>query len=466
MKQYPILIEGEKLVLEDLGAAYELAGTIDDAVRRDLMLVPAQGGSSVSYAIPLGEGPLVVNNGIGGHVLVNSFTGYNASSESPPTLITATSGNGSSIAVGVPPVASNHRWDLLYAIVSDVDGTPDARRVEAPDGTFSTESVNTAHASQITFAWASGTDAPQSTNPYPSGSLPTIPTPATGQAIIPLAYVHLFDTDTGSTQYNQDRIINATPRAPAHPEHGLASSSIPVLLDDVGAAHVLSDPTALIQTATAHGGWPLTNSGKRPPAEVQHVHGQSRVWILARFDASFPALSGFTVIAQISGGAGGAYIPKIFTNRIFEARFYPGGAGMRWAQDETVAGQYACMPGRINLASRNYDLYGVPNAGPQMSCGQSIRETKGFNVVSGAPSGHRIVAVFDNVSSAGNSTVVPGAGGANDPIGNTLIVSVDSATGKLWLIGRTGTNNMLANACHTIVLDYSEPVYPYNFASP
>ena len=193
MEKYVVLsTPGEKLVTDDLNPAFALAGSIDDNVRYDLQGPPPadvtfpssiHGGWAVLDAA-VRAGPIVepsyANDGC---VTVRPFRAYaNSTSRALLTGYFA----GQTIAVSTPlPAANYHRWDLLYAIISQADSDQASRQVRAVAGTVTSQLINTRHGVTVTLAWVRGIDTAVATNPYPSSSMPSLSAAPAGTSYVP-----------------------------------------------------------------------------------------------------------------------------------------------------------------------------------------------------------------------------------------------------------------------------------------
>jgi len=241
--QFKLFYNGQEIQQTDVNLLGEVAGLADDRVLAELFRLPRYDGTTVAKGIiPTTLGParstvldrLVATNGATGKVLVNPFRAVVGSR----TLSTADGkknlrdirssifvNTGASVGTEVSftaPSASNFRVDLIYAAVAvDVDDSSVSRKVKDPtSGVVSTSSVSVVTKTTVTIAVAQGTQS--TTNP----TLPTLPTDAAGVYYIPIAYVRLRASYSGTTTFKTADIAVTAPLLSLSPSTGGTSSSV------------------------------------------------------------------------------------------------------------------------------------------------------------------------------------------------------------------------------------------------
>lgn len=342
MEQYPILaVDGEKLVKEDVDDGWKLAGTVGDKVLAQLAQVAVASGSRTGWVVPVEDGPIVVSDGATGKVKVKPFAMYRSplTGETTRDLMSAFYA-GSSESVPTPvPSSGNHRWDLLYAVISETDAVSESRLVEDPaTEVISAQTINTRHRSQVTLAWVQGTVAATATDPYPAANWPALPAPASGQAHVPLAYVHVeYDATPATVNYTVHKIAPVAPVARINPQTGAVSTN------GAGLAFINSSPVVAnsidaktIATTTGANQWPRALGGNRPKAFIEQPNGQRSLWI--HFDlvgASLVTAAWSIVPAPLftPDAAHAAYSPIDWKNRWFMGRLALGRQGETFAHD-------------------------------------------------------------------------------------------------------------------------------------
>lgn len=452
MDQYPIVpADGYKLVSEDVEAGWELAGTATDKVRAMLAQVAVASSNRTGWVVPRSEGPIVVPAGATGTVTVNPFTAYRspAGSETVDDLLSAFYA-GSTETVPTPlPTAGNHRWDLLYAIVSETDGTSESRLVEDPStGVVAAQTVNTRHRSVVTLAWVQGTSAATATNPYPSANWPALPTPASGEAHIPLAYVHVeYDATPAAVTYTIHKLAPVAPVARINPQTGAVQCHGAGLVFTGGTEVVnTSDPKASVTSSQTYQ-WPRALAGNRTKAFIEQPNGQMSLWIhfdfygATLFGANWTVLT--TPIFTPSAAANlGQYAPIDWTNRWFMGRLAMSRQGETFAHDFGGASA-ARMPTQVPSAGA------VPNV--CHGTGNTIASDDYFDAMGGIVAGDWYVACYfaDVLSS----------GAANDL---ALLVRKSASgggytQGAMYLAAREAVANTIDDRSGLIKLDCTGP---------
>jgi hypothetical protein len=526
MEQYPIqpslslggVVQGEKLVTDDLNPGWQLAGTIDDYIRAELEGPPVSAGTSTGYAKCEVPGPIVIPDGSSdGNVTVQPFTAVmnGLTNRAMWSCYFA----GQTIAVATPlPTNGNQRWDLLYAILSQADGSQDNRLFAASTtGVKSTQSVNTRHVPSVTLAWQQGTATSTGTDPYPAGSWPTLAAPPAGQVYVPLAYVQVQYSATPSTvQYSINSIAQCAPLIRLRETSGAEIEMIaPCVTDQTGAPVGAMSPTALITLVTkANGGFGTTPANSyRPPRFIEPCSGGVKLWIPLIFGTSTWTNS-WTILSKpfagpavVNGDPASQAIGRAsFLNRFFRSSLNFDVVGVNnaataetahWAHDPNVV-SYKIFPtsvpaiaqsGGTNGPQQNWD--GM-NAGgntttsppyPQLfaqlnSIGNSNARNMDFEsltslatVTGGA---HFAVAAIwrgiyftqswqpTGMNTLGSTINGAWAQGSNVVDECSLAVLCDSG-GNLWLAGcQPGSgNHILNNRSGLIVLECSPQMSPY-----
>lgn len=472
MKKYPRQSNGQKAGRIDFNDGWTLAGRADDYARAPLLKVPVETTNRRGWAIPFRDGPIVLPSGSGnGKVLVQPFTAVmsaagassnggteNASDGSDGSLsaiddvVSAWYAGGLSPAISVQPTSGYMRWDLLYAIVAQTDSDSAARLVKDPSTkVISSQNVYTRHKPTVTLAWAQGTEVSTGASGYGSGNLPALPTPAAGQAVIPLALVLVSYAATMSTaQYTRDHIANCGPRARINPQTGAMVAAIAGIAGRTGVQYGSRSWSAkdVISGNVSEGGWPLSGSANtRPPSFAEPGAGGIDLWIpIGPFSTtggqeSFGGtLAGWKVLSTpIKASNGDVYgdeLPWDFRNRWFFAEAYlRSDSSKKFAHDLSATALTGVVPtGADSGAGANYGVSHV--------VGHS------FRVPSGTPFGAGYMAAAQWIDVNGNT-------------GDYLALLVNQSTGALHLAGSNGNGTL--NAVRGLIhLRASPQLYPYN----
>lgn len=452
MDKYPIVAaDGLKLALEDVEEGWLLAGTTADKLRAQLAQVSVSAGDRTGWAVPVADGPIVVPNGATGTVKVNPFTAYRGPNGSETTQdLLASFYAGSNETVPTPlPSAGNHRWDLLYAVISETDSDSESRLVEDPvTGDVGAATVNTRHKSVVTLAWVQGTAAATATNPYPAANWPAIPTPAAGEAIVPLAYVHTeYDATPGSVTYTVHKLAPVAPVARINPQTGAVQCHGAGLVHIGSGDLVNTSDVKASATSSRTYQWPRALAGNRTKAFIEQPNGQMSLWI--HFDLYGATLIGAnwtilsTPIFTPDASANlGQYAPIDWKNRWFMGRL----AMSR--QSETFAHDFGgASAARMPTA--------VPGVGAMpVHCdgaGNTVASDDYFDAMGGIVAGDWYVACYfaDVLSS----------GAANDL---ALLVRKSASgggytQGAMYLAAREAVANVIDDRSGLIKLDCSGP---------
>ncbi len=490
MRTYPIMQNGEKVVLDDLNAAFLAAGNADDDVRASLNKIFIETTNRLGYVQPWHDGPIVVNNGSTGTVQVRPFEAFrspvgaatNGGTEDATSTPGVTgdlhgdmtsafyAGSGTAgFAIATPlPTSGNMRWDLLYAIISDADGSPAARLVKDPVlKTISTQTINTRHAPSVTLAWVQGTASPVGTDPYPSANMPALPTPPAGVAYVPLALVQVqYAATPSSVSYTTNAIANIPRLARQNPQTGANISSILAVSSKKTAANgLIADAYDLITLGSAAGGWATSPGGDgfgiRPVRWVDPGQGSLELWIavgpfyaggtpafgtswtfLTDYPIAAPNPLGSSLGANLTGGKGPLGSPQVnFLNRWFQGSLVYSLSTALFAHDPTTA-THRRMPSTLNVG-------GGGSTFQTFAWGQSVAEDTDWESVEYSFPGFRVAAIFRAV---------------NGVSGDDLGVFVRSVDGALFLGGRSnGGAGAINNGVGVIRLGVSPQLAPYGY---
>jgi hypothetical protein len=509
METFPILpsvtvagvVQGEKLVSDDVNPGWQLAGTIDDYIRAELEGPPLSGGTSTGWAKCEVPGPIVIPDGASdGSVLVKPFTAVmnGLTNRAMWSCYFA----GQTIAVATPlPTNGNQRWDLLYAILSQADGSQDNRLfASSTTGVKSTQSINTRHAPSVALAWVQGASAATGTDPYPT--MPTLSAPPAGQVYVPLAYVQVQYSATPSTvAYGINSFAQCAPLIRLRETSGAEVEMVaPCVTDGAGTAIGAMSPTAIITGVTkAHGGFGTTPANSyRPPRFIEPCSGGVKLWIPLIFGTGTWA-NAWSILSKpfagpaLSNGdpASGAMGRASFINRFFRSSLNfdtsaNNGASSaeinNWSHDPNVV-TYKILPTSVPANASggypNWDRMQVNGSGsfpyPQLfatlwSIGNSNNRNGDFETLSSlatVPGGlhFSVVAIFRNIFFPTNMyfdsatpAVMKLASTYNDD--TSLAILCDSA-GNLWLAGKDTGNYGMNNKSGLIVLEAGPQMSPY-----
>ena len=413
MKTYPILgADGAKLVKEDLEAGWSAAGTVDDIVRAQLSQILTEATNRSGYVVPEQDlGGLVQTNGATGQVVVKPFTAFRSAltTGTQQDLLSAYYA-GSTETVTTPlPTAGTHRWDLLYAIISEIDTTSESRLVENPSTeVIAAQTVNTRHKSQVTLAWVLGTSTATGTTPYPAASFPALPTPSAGQAVVPLAYIHVSYSATPSTvTYGVNAIINDPAAAKLNPLNGATSvgSAGLVQVSSTPAYSRLGDVKGLV---TGSGSPWTTGAGNRPGYFLEPVLGETKVYLLLDFRGGGSIGSSWAVIntpiidpADSTSAIFRKLGPYSLLDRIFEGRIFPATSDIteNWAFNQAAGAANRVFP--TTHARSGPALHPIPVEG----LGNSIYPNADFDTAAAFATGDWLLAcLFKDVLSSGTNS--------------------------------------------------------------
>lgn len=459
MEKYPILgADGAELVREDLEAGWALAGTVDDKVRAMLSQLPIPGSSRMGFVVPAADGPLVRSNGASGTVSVAAFTAYRSpvSPETAQTVATAFYA-GSTETVPTPlPSAGNHRWDLLYARITDADSDAETRQVGDPaSSSIGSSVVNTRHKGVVTLAWVQGISQPQATNPYPLASFPTTPAPGASEAIIPLAYVHVEDDATPATvTYDIDRLANVAPVAVINPQTGAAAAQAAGLSYVGGTSDLMhmADVKGIATSSDTYR-WPQTSGAHRTKAFLEPVAGDRRLWLSFDFygssfiGASWQILP-VPLLTPDQTAPAGQYCPFDLKGRWFMGQLAMSESGLTFSRAQGF-GTVAVFPTRMPHATP-----------PPIFCpglGNSVRANSDFETEAGLVAGDWYLAcMFRDVLQSGAS--------------NDLALLVRRSAsgggfvqGAMYLAVREAVANVIDGRCGVIKVDVSPQFMPSAF---
>lgn len=413
MKTYPILgADGAKLVKEDLEAGWSAAGTVDDIVRAQLAQILTEATNRSGYVVPEQDlGGLVQTNGATGQVLVKPFTAFRSglTTGTQQDLLSAYYA-GSTETVPTPlPTVGNHRWDLLYAIIAEQDTTSESRLVENPSTeVIAAQTVNTRHKSVVTLAWVQGTSASTGTTPYAAANFPALPTPSAGQAVIPLAYIHVSYSATPSTvTYGVNAIINDPTAAKLNPLNGATSvgSAGLVQVSSTPAYSRLGDVKGLV---TGSGSPWTTGAGNRPGYFLEPVLGETKVYLLLDFRGGGSIGSSWAVIntpiidpADSTSAIFRKLGPYSLLDRIFEGRIFPATSDIteNWAFNQAAGAANRVFP--TTHARSGPALHPSPVEG----LGNSIYPNADFDTAAAFATGDWLLAcLFKDVLSSGTNS--------------------------------------------------------------
>lgn len=451
MDKFPIIAtDGIKLALEDLEAGWSVAGSAGDKVRAMLAQVPIESGDRKGYVVAAQDGPIVISNGSTGTVKVQPFTGYRSPQGSETTLDLLTGFYiGSTESVPTPlPASGNHRWDLLYAIISDTDSDAETRQVEDPvTGDLANATVNTRHKSVVTLAWVKGSESAQATTTYPAGNWPALPTPLAGQAHVPLAYVHVFDDATPATvTYDRKRVFNMPQKPRFNPAAGALSvggGGLARIGGTAGYAEV-DDLKSIVTGATVI---PTVVGGDRPSYFIETPRDEIRLTLPWNFRNS--AVIGTSWIVFPTQIVPLGLID--WKNRWFEGRFYVSEAvgSLEWAHDGTVSSSARVWPSTMPVT--------VASKQPRFGLGNTIAPCVPFETESGLSAGDWYVACMIRD--------VLGAG-ANSDLAVLVRRSATSGSfvqGGMYFAAREATSGDLDNRVGIVKLDITGPMFPLGF---
>lgn len=413
MKKYPILgANGAKLVKEDLETGWSVGGVADDLARAQFAQITTEATNRSGYVVPEQDlGGLVQTNGATGQVLVKPFTAFRSglTSGTQQDLLSAYY-SGSTETVPTPlPVAGNHRWDLLYAIISETDTDSESRLVENPSTeVIAAQTVNTRHKSSVTLAWVQGTSTATATTPYPAASFPALPTPSAGTAVIPLAYVHVSYSATPSTvSYGVNAIINDPQHAKLNPlVGGVSVGSVGLVQHDATPNYGrLGDTKGLV---TGTGAVWTTGSGNRPGYFLEPVLGETKVYLLLDFRGGGSIGSSWAVINQPildpADSTSAIYRrlgPYSLLDRIYEGRLFPASADAT----ENWAFNQAASAGNRVFPTRHARTGPALHPSPVEGLGNSIYPNADFDTAAAFATGDWLLAcLFKDVLSSGTNS--------------------------------------------------------------
>jgi hypothetical protein len=439
-RKRPRFPNGIKLVVEDVEALADAAGRAEDAAIAKLSRVYVETSERKGYVQPWRDGNLVITDGATGKVKVLPFWGH----MSPAGATTdggtqrATGGTetvdadqvsgffaGESISVPTPvPGAANHRWDLLYAIITTTTVDLATRLVKnAVTRVTAAQSIYTRTKVTVTLAWQQGVAAPTATDPYPIANMPTLPVAASGTAHVALALVNVQNNATPATVTyaideiaNMPRLLRPNPRAGALVSMTTAGAGLTALS---GSSNL--DPYSLIGAiASANGGWKTSGANRRPARFVEQTSGGLDLMVqIGPFS---------TTVGQRTFAATFAASPVVplnhdndnfrydMRNRVFHSNLYL--AGGKFGHDPTGDTATGILP----MAGDDRVGGGVLVSGGRLyeSWGQT----------------HRNVAAFDALIGSANYYVAGYFQSINSSAGTDLALAVHVTSGAMILFGR------------------------------
>lgn len=329
MKKHPRFSNGQKASREDFNAGFALAGRADDYARASLNKIVAEGVHRRGYAQAWRDGPIVVPSGsANGAVQVQPFWGIASPNDATNDggMESASDGAGGAISVLDDQIAAFYaggtssisvplsgagkmRWDLLYAIVSTTDSDSANRLKKGAGNVIAQELVNTRTKPNVSLAWVQGAEVNTGAGHYPTA--PALPTPAAGQAHVPLAFVQVQHAVSMATaEYTADHIANCAPTPRLNPQTGATVAIVAGVSGKAEAsapaagAGLRGDALSIITAPTNAGGWPLTGSNIRPQRFVEPGAGEVVVWVpIGPFSAgvvskTFPSGGAVTLLDQ------------------------------------------------------------------------------------------------------------------------------------------------------------------------
>ncbi len=448
----PVFPNGIKLVIEELEALSSIAGHADDNAIAALSRVPIETTNRLGYVRPWRDGPLIVTDGATGKVKVRPFFGYRSpagaaagggtedatpgAAESIESLIGGFF-PGASISVPTPvPTAGNLRWDLLYALIGLTDSDAASRLVKNTTSKVTAiASALTRNKVTITLAWVQGSVSPVATDPYPLGSLPALPAPATGMAHAPLGYVQVRNTGTPATEtYNADRIANAPKLLRQSPRAGAIVSAMRSV---AGKATVTggqaTTPEQLIALASAQGGWANSGSNIRPARFVEAQSGGVQLWIpFGPFsntggNRTFSTLFSGSPLLPLGGPDDGGDLQIDWRNRVFRGEIINSNGATKFGHDPSGTGFQ-----------------------PMTSVGGSEQTKSGWGQT------HKGDAAFDALIGNSNYTVACFFKSVSGSAGDDVAVICEKATGKLFVVCREATLGYFNGSIGFIKLEASD----------
>jgi hypothetical protein len=361
MRKRANITEGQKLALQDVELLSQ-AAQADDRAQVSLRKIFCEGTRPRGQVIPWKDGPLVKGNGASGNVKVAPFTAFispdgatsgegteNASGGDALTELLSGFYAGGTASISIAPTSGYMRWDLLYAVVSEIATDLGTRLVkDGATGVNTATSVNTTKTINVSLAWVQGSEVATGAGSYPDASLPAVPTPAAGTSHVPLALVRVqYSAAMGSVAYTKNDIAQAYSVARINPQNGTPSvcvAGVSGKADAGSGAGFSADPRGQIGGTTASGGWPLT--GNRDERVIEPGAGSIEAWIkIGPFKGTATKTFGtsITVISEPIAKFGhfsDQYrdaVPHDWRNRFFVAQWFWNATGTMGFADVTGA---------------------------------------------------------------------------------------------------------------------------------